>query len=65
MKGFISIEVMFPKSHHLQTTMMINVGNIESIGDNGKCGVITTQSQVILTKETYTDLIKLITEATN
>lgn len=62
MKGYISVEVLCPQSHHMQKYMMINMEHIESIGDSVTGGVITTQNQVIITKEKYSDLIKIVSD---
>lgn len=65
MKGYISIEVLCPHSHHMQRYMMINLEHIESIGDRENGGVITTRNQVIITKEKYSDLIKIVSDKIN
>lgn len=62
MKGYISVEVLCPQSHQMQRYMMINLEHIESIGDSVNGGVITTHSQVIITKEKYSDLIKIVSD---
>jgi hypothetical protein len=62
MKGYISVEVLCPQSHQMQRYMMINMEHIESIGDSVNGGVITTHNQVIITKEKYSDLIKIISD---
>lgn len=62
MKGYIYVEVLCPQSHHMQRCMMINMEHIESIGDSVNGGVITTRNQVIITKEKYSDLIKIVSD---
>ena len=60
MKRYIFIHPLYPNSHHNQKSMMINVDYIESIGECGSNGVITTPSQVIVTEEDAVKLIDLI-----
>ena len=63
MKRFIEVTTACPKSHRMQKTLLINIDYIESIGNCGDYGIVTTPSQVILTKETCEDLLLLISNA--
>ena len=63
MKRFIQVTVMYPQSHRMQKTIMVNIDYIESVGDSGDCGLVTTPSQVILTKEKSEELMSLIEQA--
>ena len=63
MKRFIAVTTTCPKSHHMQKTLLINIDYIESIGNCGDYGIVTTPSQVILTQETCDMLLNLIGKA--
>jgi hypothetical protein len=63
MKRFIEVTTTCPKSHHMQKTLLINIDYIESIGNCGNYGIVTTPSQVILTQETCEELLSMISKA--
>lgn len=64
MKKFILVSPTCPGSHHMVKVMRINIDHIVAFGNATEgCGYIETTNNWIITKESYNELYRMISEA--